>query len=263
MADARGIGGRGTAAVHGDRSAVLLVRVWVEDDAWTLRGRLTSRDTSPGGAGTPETTVALAASPDDVLDAVRAWLDAVRRDASLEEGVDRLVMVLFVLGETLDSRGAIREGALDTLRALAGLRRGSHPAVVLGLLSDTRVPTDPADVVAVRAEYHQLLDDLGIRGFFEPLERRVTLSAEVGVRKPAPAAFRAAVTRAGPALRYADVVFVTENAEHVRAARRLGMTGVQVRPAGAPGAAGAELPAVLTVVHDLLAAVPDDGVTQR
>jgi hypothetical protein len=68
--------------VDGDRSAVLLVRVWLEDGARTLRGRLTGRDTSPGCDGGTETTVALAASADDVVDAVRAWLDAVRRDLS-------------------------------------------------------------------------------------------------------------------------------------------------------------------------------------
>jgi hypothetical protein len=54
----------------------------VEDCGRTLRGRLTGRDTSPGGGGAPETTVALVASAEDVVDAVRAWLDAVRRDPS-------------------------------------------------------------------------------------------------------------------------------------------------------------------------------------
>jgi hypothetical protein len=65
--------------VDGDRSAALLVRVWFEDGARTLRGRLTSRDTSPGGPGRPEVTVALAATPDEVLDAVRSWLDDLLR----------------------------------------------------------------------------------------------------------------------------------------------------------------------------------------
>ena len=103
-----------------------------------------------------------------------------------------MVMVLFDLGETLESGGALRDGALETLQELAALRDGACPAVVLCLLSDTRDPADAADVAAVRAEYLDLLGELGIRGFFEPLSQRVTLSAEVGVRKPAAAAFRAA-----------------------------------------------------------------------
>jgi hypothetical protein len=67
--------------VDGDRSAALLVRIWLEDGAQSFRGRLTTLGTSPGRRGTEEATVALAASPDDVLDAVRAWLDAFLRDA--------------------------------------------------------------------------------------------------------------------------------------------------------------------------------------
>ena len=63
--------------MDGDRSAALLVRVWSEDGARNFRGRLTSIDTSPGRRGPEEATVALASSPGDVVDAVRAWLDDV------------------------------------------------------------------------------------------------------------------------------------------------------------------------------------------
>ena len=58
-----------------DRSATLVIRVWREgDDAF--RSRLTSLDTSPG-AGGEELTVGLASSPDEVVEAVRSWLDDV------------------------------------------------------------------------------------------------------------------------------------------------------------------------------------------
>jgi FMN phosphatase YigB (HAD superfamily) len=175
----------------------------------------------------------------------------VTRDVT-EEEVVRVVMVLFDLGETLESDGVLRDGALDALEELAGLRRDGGPAVVLGLLSDTRVPVDAADVTVIAAEYRAVLDALGIRRFFEPLARHVTLSAEVGARKPAAVTFRTAVARADPALTFADVVFGTETPDPVRAARRLGLTAVHVRPAGAPDAAGAELPDVLALVRDLL-----------
>ena len=73
---------RGT--VDGGRSAALLVRVWSEDGARTLRGRLTSRVTWPGG---PETTVAVVASPEGVLDAVRAWLaDVLEAPPHVDDG---------------------------------------------------------------------------------------------------------------------------------------------------------------------------------
>jgi FMN phosphatase YigB (HAD superfamily) len=163
-------------------------------------------------------------------------------------------MVLFDLGDTLESGGVLRPGARELLQALTDLRAGGRPAVVLGLLSDTRDPADAADVAAVVAEYHALLDALGIRRFFEPLSRRVTLSAEVGVRKPAPAAFRAAVARAEPTLTLSDVVFVSEHAGHVAAARRLGAAAVHLRPPGGTGGDVAGLPDLLPVLRDLVEA---------
>ncbi|MEX5716948.1 M28 family peptidase [Geodermatophilus maliterrae] len=166
------------------------------------------------------------------------------------------MLVLFDLGGTLESDGVLRPRAMETLRELTDLRSGGRPAVVLGLLSDSRAPAGPADVAAIVAEYRTLLGELGIRRFFEPLSRHVTLSAEVGVRKPAPAVFRAAVARADPTLGFGDVLFVTEDAGHVRAARRLGMTAVQVRPSGGAGGDVAALPDLLPVVRDLLTRGP-------
>ena len=66
--------------MDGDRSAALLVRVWLEDDGLeagleAFRGRLTAVDTTPGPRAEEECTVAVASSSDDVVDAVRAWLD--------------------------------------------------------------------------------------------------------------------------------------------------------------------------------------------
>jgi hypothetical protein len=78
--------GHRTVGEDGGLSVALLIRVWLEDGARTLRGRLTSVDTSPGRRGAPEATVALAASPEDVVEAVRAWLDAVLREPP--RGVD-------------------------------------------------------------------------------------------------------------------------------------------------------------------------------
>ena len=59
------------------RSAALLIRVWLED-AGEFRARLlTQRDATAGGPA-EELTVAVASSPEAVLDAVRDWLDNFR-----------------------------------------------------------------------------------------------------------------------------------------------------------------------------------------
>jgi hypothetical protein len=55
--------------------------VWLEDGARVFRGRLTTMETSPGGRGADEVAVALASSPREVVDAVRAWLDQFVGDA--------------------------------------------------------------------------------------------------------------------------------------------------------------------------------------
>ncbi len=62
------------------RSAALLIRVWFED-AEQFRARLlTVRGVTPDTPG-EEVTVAVASSTDDVLDAVRNWLDGFTREA--------------------------------------------------------------------------------------------------------------------------------------------------------------------------------------
>lgn len=142
-------------------------------------------------------------------------------------------LVLFDLGDTLESAGVLRPGALEVLESIASMRIGVEPAALLGLVSDFDVPARPSDVPIIQERYYALLDDLGIRSFFEPVAERVTLSTEVGVFKPQEAIFRAAVAP-HPGLAFEDVLFVTENRGHVLAARRIGLTGVHVRGPGQP-----------------------------
>jgi hypothetical protein len=66
---------RGTVPVDDDRSAALLVRVWVEGGTGDFRCRLTTIDTSGGAGSGQEVTLAVASSPGDALVAVRQWLD--------------------------------------------------------------------------------------------------------------------------------------------------------------------------------------------
>jgi len=58
-----------------DRSAALLVRVWLEGGPDNFRARLTTGDPASGAEVAGTVTVAVASSPDAVVVAVRAWLD--------------------------------------------------------------------------------------------------------------------------------------------------------------------------------------------
>jgi hypothetical protein len=64
-----------------ERSAALVIRVWLEEGTDQFRGRLTAVDTSPGSKGGDGVTVALASSPRDLTDAVSQWLHEFVRDA--------------------------------------------------------------------------------------------------------------------------------------------------------------------------------------
>jgi FMN phosphatase YigB (HAD superfamily) len=158
-------------------------------------------------------------------------------------------LILFDLGRTLEDGDVLRPGALETLKAIESLRAGDRPAAQLGLVSDFDMTTDPAEVPIIQRRYFQLLDRLGIRSFFEPVEARVTLSTEVGVRKPDPAIFRTAVHKAHPGLGFDDVLFVTENLDHVLAARRLGIAAAHLRAPGHPHGEVDALPELVPIVR--------------
>lgn len=161
-------------------------------------------------------------------------------------------LVLFDLGDTLESDGVLLPGALETLETIASLGTDGRPAAWLGLVSDFHMPTGSTDVATIQQRYYSLLDDLGIRPFFEPVAERVTLSTEVGVFKPDEAVFRAAASKAGPAVAFKDVLFVTENLSHVLAARRLGLEAVHVRGPGQPHGEVDTLAGVVPLVQAFL-----------
>lgn len=147
-------------------------------------------------------------------------------------------MVLFDLGDTLEAHGVLLPGARETLEAIAAMRDGQAQPVALALVSDFYMPTRSEEIPALRQRYLDLLDILGIRAFFEPVEQRVTLSTEVGVFKPDRRIFEAVIEKTGSELTWSDIIFITENREHVEAARRLGMRAVHF---GGPRQLGGEV----------------------
>lgn len=161
-------------------------------------------------------------------------------------------LVLFDLGDTLESGGVLLPGARETLEAVASLHADGQHAPALGLLSDFHMPRHPQDVATIQQQYYDLLDDLGIREFFEPVAKHVTLSTEVGVFKPDVAVFRAAASKISPDLGFKDVLFITENRNHVLAARLLGLVAVHLRGPGQSEADVDTLTELLPLVREFL-----------
>ncbi len=141
-------------------------------------------------------------------------------------------VVLFDLGKTLEDQDVLLPGARETLQAIRGMRDSSGEAAVSALVSDFDMPDDPEQIPGIRQRYFEILDGLGIRSFFEPVADRVTLSSEVGVRKPDEKIFRAVIEKIDEDLGFRDVVFITENRGHVIEARRLGMRAIHFKGPG-------------------------------
>lgn len=161
-------------------------------------------------------------------------------------------VVLFDLGDTLEHEDSLLPGAAETLATLADLRDQTGRRVVLALVSDFTMPSRPEELPSIQHEYVKILEKLGIRRYFEPIRERITLSSEVGVHKPDPAVFERVLAKLGMGLTYRDLVFVTENREHVRAARALGMRGVHFQGPGQTSGEIQRLTQLVPIVLELL-----------
>ena len=165
-------------------------------------------------------------------------------------------VVLFDLGDTLEHQDTLLPGAVETLTSISRIRDEDHQSVTMGLVSDFDMPQSPAEIPAIRQRYLAILDNLRIRDLFEPVDVGVTLSTEVGVDKPDPRVFRAALDKFSPGLAFESAMFVTENQGHVLAARSLGVRAVHF--ASAPGASGdiTTLTDLIPLVHAFVSPPP-------
>jgi FMN phosphatase YigB (HAD superfamily) len=141
-------------------------------------------------------------------------------------------IVLFDLGKTLEDRDVLLPGARETLQAIQAMQDSIEETVVMTVVSDFDMPDSPEQIPVIQQQYYYILDSLDILSFFEPVSERVTLSTEVGVFKPDEKIFRAVIEKIDEDLGFQCVVFITENLEHVEAARDLGMTAIHFKGPG-------------------------------
>lgn len=171
-------------------------------------------------------------------------------------------VVLFDLGNTLEHRGALLPGALETLGGIRDTLDPEGRPAVLALASDFDMPASPDCVPEIRRQYFGIIERLGIRTFFEPVERRVTLSTEVGVFKPDRRVFQAVTAKLGGGVTFGDIIFITENGAHVAAARQLGLRAVHFKGPGETDGEAERLPDLLPIVRGFVASpAPAPGVS--
>jgi FMN phosphatase YigB (HAD superfamily) len=150
-------------------------------------------------------------------------------------------VVMFDLGQTLIDE-ASRQPFPHAVEALTAITK-AHPAPKTCLVSDFKMELTPAKAMK---EYVAILEAAGLRSFFEPVQKRVTLSNHAGTLKPSRKIFEKALQRLGvPATPFKHCCFITENAAHIKAVReKLHMQAFQF---GVDFTDWAEVPAMLGV----------------
>jgi hypothetical protein len=143
-------------------------------------------------------------------------------------------VVLFDLGLTLiDPQNRPFPHVIDALRAIQPFVTADGKPIVIALVSDFDMPDPPATPAKIKIifdRYLAILDGTGLRPFFEPAGRHITLSTHAGVSKPDRKIFETALKRLQVTATLEACLFITENAAHVQAARtQLNMASLQFR----------------------------------
>lgn len=147
-----------------------------------------------------------------------------------------MIKVLMLdLGETLVHQTTVFPNVVEALDALSRFETADGKPLALCLVSDFEMPASPPTKEKIKAifqKYLALLDGFGLKRFFEPVERHVTLSTHAGAFKPERSVFEMALKRLKVTARLDECLFLTENLEHVQACRNLGMKTLRF---GSPG----------------------------
>jgi FMN phosphatase YigB (HAD superfamily) len=144
----------------------------------------------------------------------------------------------------------------EALESLLGFRTESGSKLELCLVSDFFPPTSDLTEDGIFEQYLEILRHADLFDFFEPVNRRVTLSTNVGVNKPDPRIFEAAIERIGIQASLDECLFITENGPHIDACRALGMTCLKFAQAGADDADFSDW----SVVPQLVAGLADSEI---
>ncbi len=161
-------------------------------------------------------------------------------------------IVFFDLGNTLEHNDKLLPGAKKTLTAVQAMTDADGTPVVLGLISDFHMTEDPEEIRSRQQEYYRIVEHLEISSFFEPAEEKITLSTEVGAYKPDEKIFRAAIGKIIQGLDFHHVIFITENKDHVAAARQLGMMAIHFQGPGQTSGEVAQLVDLIPLIERLI-----------
>jgi FMN phosphatase YigB (HAD superfamily) len=138
-------------------------------------------------------------------------------------------VVLFDLGETLEHNGNLREDALETLEKIEDMKDSHNQFPILGLASDFGLASTEEEIKRSKESYYNIIRNLGIYHFFEPVEQNVTLSTEVGTTKDENLQkfIQIVIEKIGNTS-FNQIIFITENIYHINAAKSLGIKTIHL-----------------------------------
>lgn len=149
-------------------------------------------------------------------------------------------VVMFDLGLTLiDAHDKPFAHVAEALATLKALKAADGKRLRTCLVSDFTMAEPPNAAQKTRTlftDYLALLAPSGLRPFFEPVQRCITLSTQAGAVKPERAVFETALRRLQVKATLDECLLITENAAHVKAVRSaLHMKALRFGPASASG----------------------------
>lgn len=140
-----------------------------------------------------------------------------------------MIRVLMLdLGDTLiDDTDVAFPNVKDALTTISKFKTGSGDRLPMCLVSDYTMAGGTVSVDKIFKEYVGVLDGAQLTGFFQPVDHRVTLSTHAGVYKPDRKIFEKALQRLCSAAKLSECLFITENGDHIKACKKLGMKTLQ------------------------------------
>jgi len=142
-------------------------------------------------------------------------------------------ILMLDLGDTLVHENTVFPHVREALETLRNFKTADGSPLALALVSDFLMPDPPATAAKIEnlfKQYINILDQLNLGEFFKPFKRHITLSTHAGVNKPDRRIFELAITRLGLDAKLSDCIFITENAEHIAACKKLGMATLWFAP---------------------------------
>ncbi len=140
-------------------------------------------------------------------------------------------VAFFDVNETLLHSGKPIPGVLDALKTIAQLKSDSGHPLLLGVVSNYIMPSQPVSetkIVALETQFRKtVLEPSGLANFFDPFETKVTISSRVGNLMPHRGLFENALVRLNSSAALDACLFMTAEASHLAEYKGYGMVPIR------------------------------------